>query len=67
MLKPLPLGDHRIEIHIVQIIPGQESENLFLDLQLAHSLNNQELVIDRGIGSRDFVMLSCVFLGPGPP
>jgi hypothetical protein len=32
MLKPLPVGDHKVEVHIVQIIPGQESENLFLNL-----------------------------------
>ena len=32
MLKPLPVGDHRIEVHVVQIIPGRESENLFLNL-----------------------------------
>lgn len=32
MLKPLPVGDHEIEIHIVQIIPGRESENLFINL-----------------------------------
>lgn len=32
MLKPLPVGDHRVEVHIAQIIPGQESENLFLNL-----------------------------------
>jgi hypothetical protein len=32
MLKPLSAGDHRIEVHVVQIIPGQESENLFLNL-----------------------------------
>jgi hypothetical protein len=33
MLKPLPPGDHTIEIRVAQIIPGRESENLFLDLQ----------------------------------
>jgi hypothetical protein len=32
MLKPLPIGDHKIEVHIVQIIPGRESENLFINL-----------------------------------
>lgn len=32
MLKPLPIGDHKIEVHIVQIIPGHEAENLFLNL-----------------------------------
>ena len=32
MLKPLPVGDHKIENRIVQIIPGRESENLFLDV-----------------------------------
>jgi len=32
MLKPLPVGDHKIENHIVQIIPGRESENLFLNM-----------------------------------
>ena len=32
MLKPLPVGDHKVEVHIVQIIPGRESDNLFLNL-----------------------------------
>ena len=32
MLKPLPIGDHKIEVHIVQIIPGREADNLFLNL-----------------------------------
>ena len=32
MLKPMSAGNHRIEVHVVQIIPGQESENLFLNL-----------------------------------
>lgn len=32
MLKPLPVGNHTIEVHVSQIIPGRESENLFLDL-----------------------------------
>jgi hypothetical protein len=32
MLKPLPVGDHKIEINIVQIIPGRESENLFINI-----------------------------------
>jgi hypothetical protein len=32
MLKPLPVGDHKIEVHIVQIIPGREADNLFLNL-----------------------------------
>jgi hypothetical protein len=32
VLKPLPPGDHKIENHIVQIIPGRESENLFLNV-----------------------------------
>ena len=29
MLKPLPVGEHTIEDQIVQIIPGNEAENLF--------------------------------------
>ena len=32
MLKPLPVGDHTIENRIVQIIPGNEAENLFLNV-----------------------------------
>jgi hypothetical protein len=32
MLKLLPVGDHKIEVHVVQIIPGRESENLFINL-----------------------------------
>jgi len=32
MLKPLHVGDHKIEIHIVQIIPGREEENLFINV-----------------------------------
>lgn len=32
ILKPLPVGDHKIEVHIVQNIPGRESDNLFLNL-----------------------------------
>lgn len=32
ILKPLPVSDHKIEVHIVQIIPGRESDNLFLSL-----------------------------------
>ena len=27
MLKPLPVGDHKVEVHIVQIIPD---ENLII-------------------------------------
>jgi hypothetical protein len=48
MLKPLPAGDHKIEVHVVQIIPGQESENLFLNLiyNFACSLNNQGSVMN---------------------
>lgn len=33
MLKPLTPGDHSIEVRVAQIIPGKESENLFLNLK----------------------------------
>ena len=32
VLKPMPAGNHKIEVHVAQIIPGRESENLFLNL-----------------------------------
>ena len=32
MLKPLTPGNHTVEVKVAQIIPGRESENLFLDL-----------------------------------
>ena len=38
MRKPLPVGDHKIEIHKVQIIPGRESENLFINLAAGYSI-----------------------------
>jgi len=30
ILRPLPVGDHTIKVDIVQVIPGRESDNLFL-------------------------------------
>lgn len=32
ILKPLSVGDHIIKVKVVQIIPGREAENLYLDL-----------------------------------
>lgn len=43
MLNPLSLGDPTIEVRVAQIIPGRESENLFLDLAYNLQVVNWDL------------------------